>query len=419
MEYFLHLQQKKYICKKYHRDRTCGRSTGASDFVGTWKCGNDFSLKILKEGHNYMINKTNDERKTRGRKRTDALFPVAHVMCDLPESYASTLGSIKNRIQTERLRTILSANEAMVLLYWDIGKEILERQQQEGWGAKVIERLSSDLCKSFPDMKGLSMRNLLFMRSFAEAYPNRQIVKQLVSQLPWGHNIRLLQRIKDQEKRLWYIKMSIQNGWSRNILEIQIDSNACERQGQAVNNFAITLPPGDSDMAAQVFKDPYLFDFIGTADPRREREIEQALVDHIQHFLLELGTGFAFVGRQVHLELGDSDFYIDLLFYHLKLRCYVVVELKTVPFSPGFVGTLNMYLSAVDDLLCHPDDKPSIGLLLCKNKNRIVVEYALRGFQNPIGVAEWETKLVDALPSELRDSLPTIEEIEAELTKNE
>ncbi len=347
----------------------------------------------------------------------DASFPVGPGNGDLPESYDTTLGSIKARIQTERLRMVLSANEAMILLYWDIGNEILERQQQEGWGAKVIDRLSADLCKSFPDMKGLSMRNLLFMRSFAEAYSDRQIVKQLVSQLPWGHNIRILQKIKDLEKRLWYIKMSIQNGWSRNILELQIDSCTCERQGQTINNFAITLPPGDSDMAAQVFKDPYLFDFIGTADPRREREIEQALVDHIQQFLLELGTGFAFVGRQVHLELGDNDFYIDLLFYHLILRCYVVVELKAVPFEPGFVGTLNMYLSAVDDLLRHPDDKPTIGLLLCKNKKQLLVEYALRGFRKPIGVAEWETKLVKSLPSELKGCLPTIEEIEAELTK--
>lgn len=372
----------------------------------------------MKKGAKKSLNtQGSKERKTRGRQRQDAAFPVPPASGELPESYAATLGEIKARIRTERLRVVMAANAAMVLLYWDIGKAILERQKNEGWGAKVIDRLSADLREAFPDMKGLSPRNLLFMRSFAEAYPDQQIVKQLVSQLPWGHIIRLLQRVKDQKARLWYVKASIQQGWSRNVLEFHIDTSAHQRQGKAISNFALTLPPERSDMAAQVFKDPYLFDFLGTADPRREREIEQVLVDHIQRFLLELGTGFAFVGRQVHLEVGDNDFYLDLLFYHLKLRCYVVVELKAVPFDPGFVGTLNLYLSAVDDLLCHPDDKPTIGLLLCKSKNRLVVEYALRGFQKPIGVAGWETRLVESLPSELKGSLPTVEEIEAELMR--
>ena len=214
-------------------------------------------------------------------------------------------------------------------------------------------------------------------------------------------------------------RKSIEHGWSQPVLCFQIDSRLHDRQGKAVSNFALTLPPADSDMAAQIFKDPYLFDFLGTADPRREREVEQALVDHIQRFLLELGAGFAFVGRQVHLEFASHDFYLDLLFYHLKLRCYVVVELKAVPFDPGFVGTMNMYLSAVDDLLRHPDDKPSIGLLLCRSKNKLVVEYALRDFKKPIGVAEWETKIVKTLPDEFKGSLPTVEEIEAELTRIE
>jgi predicted nuclease of restriction endonuclease-like (RecB) superfamily len=261
------------------------------------------------------------------------------------------LAEIKQRIRTERLKTVLAANSAMVLLYWEIGQLILDRQEREGWGAKVIDRLSADLREAFPDMQGLSPRNLLFMRAFAAAYPEPAIVKQLVSQLPWGHIIKLLQRVKEADERHWYIKAAIEHGWSRNILDIQIATRARERQGKAVNNFAAALPPGDSDMAAQIFKDPYMFDFLGTADPRREREVEQALVDHIQRFLLELGAGFAFVGRQVHLEIGDQDFYIDLLFYHLKLRCFVVVELKAVPFDPGFVGKMNMYLSAVDDLL--------------------------------------------------------------------
>ena len=359
------------------------------------------------------------KRGSRGRKREDASFPAPPPHAGLPDDYATILAEIKQRIQTARLRTVMAANSAMVTLYWDIGGLILERQEREGWGAKVIDRLSADLSAAYPDMSGLSPRNLLFMRSFAAAYPDAQIVKQLVSQLPWGHIIRLLQRIKDTDTRHWYVKASIEHGWSRNILEMQIDASAHERHGKAITNFNATLPPAESDMAAQIFKDPYLFDFLGTADPRREREVEQALVDHIQRFLLELGAGFAFVGRQVHLEFTSADYYLDLLFYHLKLRCYVVVELKAVPFDPGFVGTMNMYLSAVDDLLRHPDDKPSIGLLLCRSKNKLEAEYALRGFNKPIGVAEWETQIVNRLPEELRGSLPTVEEIEAELARDE
>lgn len=362
---------------------------------------------------------TASERRSRGMKRADASFPVPPGHDGLPDSYADVLGNIKRRIQTERLRVTMAANSAMVVLYWDIGRLILDRQEHEGWGAKVIDRLSADLRDAYPEMRGLSPRNLLFMRSFAAVYSESQIVKQLVSQLPWGHIIRLLQRIKEPDVRNWYVKASIEHGWSRNILEFQIDAQVHKRQGRAVNNFSLTLPPADSDMAAQIFKDPYLFDFLGTADPRREREVEQALVDHIQRFLLELGAGFAFVGRQVHLEFASADYYVDLLFYHLKLRCYVVVELKAVPFDPGFVGTMNMYLSAVDDLLRHPDDKPAIGLLLCRSKNRLIAEYALRGFNKPIGVAEWETQIVNQLPTELQGSLPTVEEIEAELDPKE
>lgn len=358
------------------------------------------------------------ERKTRGRTREDASFPVAPSRSVLPDGYAAVLGEIKKRIQTERLRVVMAANSAMVLLYWDIGRLILERQEREGWGAKVIDRLSADLREAYPDMSGLSPRNLKYMRSFAAAWPDRSIVQQLAAQIPWTHNCVLLDRFSDSPHRLWYIKEIIRNGWSRNILELKIESQVHERQGKAVNNFALTLPPVDSDMAAQIFKDPYLFDFLGTADPRREREVEQALIDHIQRFLLELGAGFAFVGRQVHLEFASADYYLDLLFYHLKLRCYVVVELKAVRFDPGFVGVLNMYLSAVDDLLRHPDDKPSIGLLLCRSKNRLVAEYALRGFNKPIGVAEWETQITKSLPEELRGSLPTVEEIEAELARD-
>jgi predicted nuclease of restriction endonuclease-like (RecB) superfamily len=303
----------------------------------------------------------------------------------------------------------------MILLYWDIGRAILERQSQQGWGAKVIDRLSQDLREALPEMKGLSPRNLQYMRTFAAAWPDREFAQQLAAQLPWFHHCLLLDRISDASERGWYVKASIEQGWSRSILTLQIDRRAHERQGKALTNFGATMPPADSDLAAQIFKDPYLFDFLGTADPRREREVEQALIDHIQRFLLELGAGFAFVGRQVLLEVGEQDLYVDLLFYHLKLRRYVVIELKAVPFEPSFVGQLNVYLSAVDDLLRHPDDKPTIGLLLCRSKHALMVEYALRDLHKPIGVAGWETQITESLPAELKGCLPTIEEIEAEL----
>jgi len=357
------------------------------------------------------------ERKSRGRKREDASFPVAPSRVGLPDSYADVLGEIKRRIQTERLRVVMSANSAMVMLYWDIGRLILERQEREGWGAKIIDRLSADLREAYPEMSGLSPRNLKYMRTFAAVWPDPSIVQRVVAQIPWRSNLTLLDKLDDPAVRLWYAEKAIEQGWSQPVLCFQIESKLHARQGKAVSNFALTLPPADSDMASQIFKDPYLFDFLGTADPRREREVEQALIDHIQRFLLELGAGFAFVGRQVHLEFASNDYYLDLLFYHLKLRCYVVVELKAVPFDPGFVGTMNMYLSAVDDLLRHFDDKPSIGLLLCRSKNKLVVEYALRNFRKPIGVAEWETKIVKTLPDEFKGSLPTVEEIEAELTQ--
>ena len=359
----------------------------------------------------------NSGRKSRGREREGALFPASPAKNELPQSYASVLRQIKERIRSERLRTVMAANATMILLYWDIGKLILDRQQKEGWGAKVIDRLSTDLRQAFPDMKGLSPRNLKYMRAFAFAWPEREIVQGVLAQITWYHNIALLEKVADSKDRLWYARKAHEEGWSRNILVMQVKRNLHDRLGKAVTNFTSALPPADSDMAAQVFKDPYLFDFLGTADPRREHEVEQALVDHIQRFLLEMGTGFAFVGRQILLEVGDRDFYLDLLFYHLKLRRFVVIELKAIPFDPAFIGQINFYLSAVDDLLRHPNDKPTIGLLLCKSKDRLTVEYALRGLRKPIGVAEWETHLVETLPDELKSSLPTVEEIEAELSR--
>jgi predicted nuclease of restriction endonuclease-like (RecB) superfamily len=371
-----------------------------------------------------MVNKAgkdgkSDGRVNLGRRRKEALFPAVPPLLDLPEDYAEALDEIKIRIQQERLRVVLAANSAMIVLYWDIGQMILKKQSQAGWGAKIIDRLANDLQEAFPDLKGFSSRNLKYMRAFAVAWPDREIVQEVLAQITWYHNVGLLEKLTRSEERLWYARETIKNGWSRNILALQIKSNLHERQGKAITNFKEILPPTDSDMAAQVFKDPYLFDFLGTADLRREREVEQALVDHIQHFLLELGAGFAFVGRQVTLEVASSDFLIDLLFYHLKLRCFVVIELKAVPFDPSFIGQLNFYLSAVDDLLRHPDDKPTIGLLLCRTKDKLVVEYALRDLNKPIGVAEWETRIVKELPKELESSLPTIEELEKELNEYE
>jgi len=351
----------------------------------------------------------------RGRAGENAAFPVAPPRVELPLDYGVVLADLKARLERERLRVVIAANAAMVLLYWDLGRVILAQQAQRGWGARVIDRLAHDLRAAYPDMRGLSSRNLKYMRAFAAAWPDRAIVQEGLAQLPWSQNLALLERLSEPEVRLWYARKAVELGWSHAILVVQIGHRLHERRGKALNNFEATLPPAASDMAAQIFKDPYLFDFLGTADVRREREVEQALVDQIQRFLLELGKGFAFVGRQVHLEVGGEDFLIDLLFYHLQLRCFVVIELKSVAFDAGFIGKLNLYLSAVDDLMRHRDDGPTIGLLLCRSKNKIVVEYALRHLKRPIGVAEWETQLVEAIPEELKASLPTVEEIEAEL----
>lgn len=347
--------------------------------------------------------------------RRRAMIPSSPPLLDMPEGYAGFLADLKERITHERIRAVLSANAAMVLLYWDIGHSILDRQEQEGWGAKVIDRLALDLKTAFPDMSGFSPRNLKYMRKFAAAWPDRAIVQRSVAQIPWRSNLALLNKLDDPDLRLWYAEKTLELGLSSDMLVVQIESSLHEREGQAQHNFPATLPPADSDMAAQVFKDPYLFDFLGTDDPRREAELEQKLIDHIQRFLLELGQGFAFVGRQVPLEVGERDFRLDLLFYHLKLRCYVVIELKTGRFEPEYIGKLNMYLNAVDDILSHADDKPSIGLLLVKEKDRLVVEYALAGTSKPMGVAQWEREITRSLPEELKASLPTVEEIEAEL----
>ena len=343
-------------------------------------------------------------------KKIKALKPPS----SLPNLYTQTLADLKRRVHQARLKTVLSVNNELILLYWDIGRLILVRQSTEGWGGKVVERLAHDLSAEFPDMRGFSPRNLLFMRSFAEAFTSGPIVKQLVSQLPWGHIIRLLQKVKSPADRNWYIKQTIENGWSRNMLEIHLASGLAKRKGKAITNFHRRLPAPQSELAEQTFKDPYIFDFLSMDLKMREREVEKGLVEHITKFLLELGSGFAFVGRQVRLEVGGDDFYMDLLFYHLRLRSYVVVEIKNSRFKPEYAGQLNFYLAAVDDKLRREHDNPSIGLVLCREKNRLVAEYSLRNIKTPIGVAEF--KLVKDVPRELRPSLPTIAELEAELS---
>jgi len=364
-----------------------------------------------------------ESTKAEQRKRQDngkhkgVIMPIPVSKIELPEDYSTFLTNIKERVQTERFKAILSANTAQILMYWDMGKDILTKQNSAGWGAKVIDRLSADLKNAFPNMNGFSARNLKYMRKFAEVWPDREIVQRTVAQIPWRSNLTLIEKLKEPELRLWYAKQTIENGWSKNILAIQIDTKLHKRIGQTANNFELILPPADSDMANQIFKDPYLFDFLGTSEVRLEAELERKLVEHMEKFLLELGQGFAFVGRQVHMEVGGDDFYIDLLFYHLKLRCYVVVELKAGKFCPGHVSQLTMYMNIVDDILRHPDDKPTIGLLLVKEKNHTVAKYALAGNTKPIGVAEWEQQITDSLPEDLKPSLPSIEEIEKELDK--
>ncbi len=331
----------------------------------------------------------------------------------LPGDYSAWLAELKTRIHTAQQRATLAVNRELVLLYWQIGQDILVRQDREGWGAKVIERLAQDLRSAFPDMKGFSPRNLKYMRAFAEAWPEAEFVQQAAARLPWFHLCTLIDKLKTREERDWYLAKAVQNNWSRNILVMQIETGLRARSGQAVTNFAASLPASQSDLARESLKDPYRLDFLGLGEEAQERAIEEAIVGHITRFLLELGAGFAFVGRQVHIEVGGEDFFIDLLFYHLKLRCYVVVELKAGAFKPEHAGQLGFYLTAVDTQMKTEQDNPSIGLLLCKSKNKVVAEYTLRDSNKPIGVAEYQ--LVEALPAELQTSLPSIEALEKSL----
>lgn len=376
-------------------------------------------------------------------------------------AYCDLLSDIKGRIAQAQVKAALSANAEMIYLYWDLGKMIAAKQEREGWGAAVIPRLAVDLKNDFPDSQGYSERNLKrmirFYREYSFLHPfvpqavaqlnhahlhnspigtekaQPSIVKvvtkvpqavakleksdlsdlqQAVAQLPWGHNVVLWEKVKDLKNRLWYMQQTIENGWSRDVMVTMIKSNAHERQGAATTNFDGVLPPAQSDLAGQVLKSPYLFDFMTLDQPFRERELEIGLIKHLEKFLLELGQGFAFVGRQYKLEAGDQDFFIDLLFYHIKLRCFVVVDLKIGGFKPEYAGKMNFYCNVVDDTLKHDADQPTIGLILCQDKNKVTAEYALHGMTQPIGVSEYE--LTRALPHEFKSSLPTVAEIERE-----
>lgn len=332
--------------------------------------------------------------------------------------YAETLANLKHQISEAQLRAVISVNRELILLYWKIGSSIIEKQTNSGWGTKVVNRLANDLRASFPQMKGFSLSNVKYTVKFAKEYPDFPIGQQVVGQIPWGHNMLLMDKLKSIKERIWYAKKTIENGWSRAILTIWIENDLYNREGKAISNFKDTLPVPQSDLAQQITKDPYVFDFLSMDDKFRERELEQGLIDHIQKLLMEFGRGFAFIGRQCELVLDGKGFLIDLLFYHVSLHSYVVVELKTVPFEPEFAGKMNFYLGAVDRLLKKENDNPSIGLILCKSKSKLQVEVALQDINKPIGVSDYVLDINKSIPKELASSLPTIEEIEAELEKD-
>jgi predicted nuclease of restriction endonuclease-like (RecB) superfamily len=322
----------------------------------------------------------------------------------VPVGYDRLLRDIKAEVRVSRVTAAQSVNRELVMLYWFVGRRIMSAQRREGWGAKVIDRLAADLGRAFPDMRGFSPRNLKYMRAFAEAWPKESIVQQAVAQLPWGHNVRILDHVRDPKQRLWYVQAAFEFGWSRNVLVHQIESDLYHRRGKALTNFTRTLPAPQSELAGQVLKDPYNLDFLGLSEDAAERELERGLLEHLEKFLLELGVGFAFVGRQYRLEVGGQEYFIDLLFYHLRLRRYVVIELKVEEFKPEFAGKMGFYLAAVDDMLRKPPDGQSVGIILCKSRNRVVVEYALRYADKPMGVATYRLA-----PPELRKALPTPE----------
>jgi predicted nuclease of restriction endonuclease-like (RecB) superfamily len=362
------------------------------------------------------------------------------------DDYAALLTDVKARIQHAQTRAVLAVNAELVRLYWDIGRMLDAKQIEEGYGTGVIPRLARDLKNELPDVKGFSERNLGYMIAFARAYPDPETVlqqpvakvaasevsprpaakvPQLVAKLPdsllwsvpWAHHVILLEKVKDLAERTWYMRETLAHGWSRNILSLQIAGDAYSRRGKAVTNFAATLPAPESDLAQQSLKDPYIFDFLTLTEPFQERELETGLVGHLEKFLLELGQGFAFVGRQYRLDVAGEDFYLDLLFYHLRLRAFVVIDLKRGQFKPEYAGKLNFYCNVVNDKLKHPTDAPTIGLILCQTKDNVLAEYSFAGIDKPIGISTYE--LTRALPPSLQSALPTVEQIEAELAETE
>jgi len=334
---------------------------------------------------------------------TDSLFP------DIAR-YNAFFNALKVRIRTAQLRASLAVNQELMLLYWHIGREILKRQQEEGWGSKVVSKLAQDLKREFPDMKGFSRTSLLYMRAFAEAYPDEAIVQRSAGQIPWRHNQVLLDKLKKLEERLWYAQKSLEGGWSRDILVMQIESGLYDRQGGAITNFERTLPKPQSDLAQQIVKDPYALDFLTLSDDAQERDLERGLVSHIRDFLMELGTGFSFVGSQYSLEVSGKEYRLDLLFYHIPLHRYVVIDLKMGEFEPQHSGQMSFYVTAVDNILRTERDDPTIGIILCKSKDRTTVEYALQGSNQPIGVSSYQFQ--SKLPPALEKSLPTAEQLE-------
>ena len=328
------------------------------------------------------------------------------------DEYGRLLKSIKEQIQSSQFRAISTVNQELISLYWNIGKIILDNQQRDGWGSKFIDNLAVDIKSDFPKITGFSVRNLKYMRKFAQEYPDFEFVQASLAQITWYHHIALLDKVKDTSERKWYIQKTTENGWSRNILVHQIETKLYERQAIAekTTNFNRILPSPQSELAEETLKDPYIFDFITLSENLKEADLERELIAKITRFLLELGAGFAFLGNQYHLSIGDEDFYIDLLFYNTKLRCYFVIELKTGKFRPEFAGKLNFYLSAVDDILKTDNDNSSVGILLCKEKNKIIAEYALRDMTKPIGISEY--KLFSELPDDLRSAIPAIERLE-------
>ena len=360
---------------------------------------------------------TQDDMRQTDSLETPELETPEPLAGELFAGYDAFLRDIKGRVLAARTRAAFAVNAELVLLYWTVGREISQRMQEYGWGSKVVDRLAGDLRREFPDMKGFSLRNLRYMRSFAEAWPDGPILQEPLARLTWYHNITLLEKLPSPDVRLWYARQAAEHGWSRNVLVHQIESNLYARLGKATTNFERALPAPQSDLANQILKDPYNFEFLELRKDAAERDLERELINHIRKFLLELGAGFSFMGSQYHLEFDGEDYYLDLLFYHVRLRCYVVIELKTGKFLPEYAGKMNFYLNVVDGLLRHPDDAPSIGLILCKEKKALSVEYALRGSSTPIGVSEY--LITERLPDELRASLPTAEQLEAEFTGSE